>query len=229
MRNDGRLSHGSGCRGVLLLGVWLLLLAGCGGGYSPAPEAHDLAYYKALEQAVFDETNRLRVIPSAYVEALEERRRQFRGKVYYRPGDPAGILTNEGRVAVDEAMSVLRRQSPLRSLNWSEELAALARAHVADTGRRGLTGHRSSAGASFVQRVATLDNHASLSVGAENISYGMDSGRDVVLQLVVDDGVASRGHRENLLRQRLRYSGVGCGYHRQYGSMCVVIYAYDKG
>lgn len=219
-------------RNVYTLSVpWLaaLLLSGCGGGSIPARQQYDAAYYRALEQAVFSESNRLRSAPADYTEVLLERRQQFRGKVYYRAGDPVGILTDEGITALDEALGVVQGQAPLPPLQWSEALAALARAHVADTGPRGLVGHDSSRGQGFSQRLKLLEGHASLGPSAENISYGMASGRDVVLQLLVDDGVPSRGHRDNLLRQGMRYSGVGCGYHRRYTAMCVVIYARGKG
>jgi hypothetical protein len=60
---------------------------------------------------------------------------------------------------------------------------------------------------------------------AENISYGSDTPRDVVISLLVDDGVPSRGHRTNILAAGSRFAGVGCGRHTQYGTMCVIDYA----
>ncbi len=57
---------------------------------------------------------------------------------------------------------------------------------------------------------------------AEAISYGYQSPQDVVRQLIVDDGVPGRGHRQVLFDASLRFAGVGCGPHRLYGAMCVI-------
>ena len=60
---------------------------------------------------------------------------------------------------------------------------------------------------------------------AENIAYGDNPAREVVVQLLVDDGVADRGHRDNLLDPRWGAGGVACGPHKEYGQMCVMDYA----
>ena len=225
MRSYNEVScHQSFYRYIAALCV-VLGLSACGGA-SPIRDSHSDVQYAALERRVFEETNALRSAPADFATILKGQRQRFSGKIYYRENNPVGIITMEGVKAIDEATAVLDTQQPVPSLLWSDELAALAREHVVDTGQKGMTGHDSSSGKNFSQRVASLNNHPALSLGAENISYGFDSGRGVVLQLVVDDGVPSRGHRSNILMDKLRYSGVGCGYHRKYTVMCVVIYAF---
>lgn len=49
----------------------------------------------------------------------------------------------------------------------------------------------------------------------ENISYGMKSGIDVVMQLVVDDGVSNRGHRLNIFNPNYFVCGIGASAHSQ--------------
>ena len=56
----------------------------------------------------------------------------------------------------------------------------------------------------------------------ENISYGDDNARNIVIQLLVDDGVPSRGHRKNILNFKFDEVGVSVGKHSGYGSMCVI-------
>jgi uncharacterized protein YkwD len=167
---------------------------------------------------VVAEINRLRADPAGYTEELRAYRKLFRGRVV-ADGNPGGTLTREGVKAVDEAIRALERQPALPPLQGSRVLAAAAQDHVDDQGPRGLVGHQSASGATPSQRVVARGGGPYIS---ETISYGSTSARAVVRQLVVDDGVADRGHRKALLAIDLRYAGAGCGPHAGYTAMCVV-------
>lgn len=210
---------------ILAAAVIVLTVTGCTGSVAPGEGEEKQGGYSALERAVLVETNRLRKDPVAYTSILESMARRMKGNVYYQEGSSVGIITNEGKSAVTEAVGVMKGQSPLSTLAWSEELAKLAREHVKDTGGKGLLGHESSRGSSFSDRVGSVADRLRFDYTAENISYGLDNGREVVAQLFIDDGVPGRGHRKNMLTKKLKYAGVGCGYHRQYRTMCVIIYA----
>jgi uncharacterized protein YkwD len=47
----------------------------------------------------------------------------------------------------------------------------------------------------------------------------------VVIQLLVDDGVPDRGHRDNILVPDWGAAGVACGPHLRYQQVCVMDYA----
>lgn len=51
------------------------------------------------------------------------------------------------------------------------------------------------------------------------------SARNVVKQLVVDDGVASRGHRANIFNDGFLIVGLAFGDHPVYRSVCVQDFA----
>lgn len=204
--------------------LMLMMFAGCGNSNPVKPsESHD--QYERLAREVFVETNKLRTDPDAYRKILEEITHRMSGNVYQPLDSKVGIETNEGASAVYEAADVVRKQKALRTLKWSAELAVLARAHVVDTGAKGLVSHESSTGSTFSERVESVIGRDKFSTVAENLSYGYSNGRDVVSQLFVDDGVPGRGHRDNLLKKELSHTGVACGYHSEYGHMCVAIYA----
>ncbi|HTF81866.1 MAG TPA: CAP domain-containing protein [Cytophagales bacterium] len=57
---------------------------------------------------------------------------------------------------------------------------------------------------------------------AECCSYGMDKGRDIALQLLIDEKVASLGHRKICLDPSYSKIGVGFASHIKWGVCCVL-------
>ncbi|GAA0769232.1 CAP domain-containing protein [Ideonella azotifigens] len=107
-----------------------------------------------------------------------------------------------------DALSRVMEQ-PVKPLVLSNCLSNAAQGHVAEQGPEGATGHYSANGASPSDR-ATRHLSGTAYCG-ENISYGMPTPRDVVIQFVVDDGVPTRGHRENLFKDDYKSVGFGFG------------------
>ena len=60
---------------------------------------------------------------------------------------------------------------------------------------------------------------------AENIAYGAKTARQIVVYLLIDDGVRDRGHRKNMLNPGFRMVGVATGTHPEYGIMSVMNFA----
>lgn len=60
---------------------------------------------------------------------------------------------------------------------------------------------------------------------AENIGYGPNNARSMVMQLIIDDGVPGRGHRANTFGTAFGTAGVACGPHPRFESMCVIDFA----
>lgn len=172
-----------------------------------------------LEAGVLEQINFAREHPQDYAEQLRAYRDRFDGRVLYRPGDDAGVLTQEGPRAVDEAIEFLKRQAPLPPLSEGDVLAMAARDLAAMQDRDGSVGHTPRDGSSPGQRVKRRGGD--IYVG-ESISYGFDAADDVVMQMIVDDGVPMRGHRALLFAKTYRFAGVGCGAHPQFRFMCVV-------
>ncbi|MFQ5549848.1 MAG: CAP domain-containing protein [Gemmatimonadales bacterium] len=177
----------------------------------------------SLERGVLAETNLARTNPNAYADILERRLAWFDGSVIRRPGASVGIRTNEGPQAVREAIAFLRRQPPLLPLEWSHGLWRAARDHAEDQGPTGQTGHDGTDGSRMDERMSRYGRWQS--TAAENIDYGSDDPRDIVVNLIIDDGVTGRGHRRNIFNEDLRVAGVGCGPHQRYRAMCVIDYA----
>jgi uncharacterized protein YkwD len=172
-----------------------------------------------LEDQVLDRINYVRQDPGGYAERLRQLRPRFVGKTLYLPGRERGLVTREGVDALNEAIAFLETQTPLPPLSRGQLLDLAARDHAVVQGALGTRGHYSPDGASPGDRVARRGGGRLV---GEDISYGYADADDVVRQLVVDDGVVDRGHRELLFNRELRYAGIGCGSHSRYGHMCVI-------
>jgi uncharacterized protein YkwD len=176
-----------------------------------------------LAKQVLVEINLARTDPHAYAGFLREFRKLIRGKSFLLPGTSTLVYTDEGVAAVDEAIHSLEKQKPLSPLVWSSGLADAAAELVIDGGATGDIGHTGRRSGGMKERI---ERHGVWSGRiAENISYGYDDARLVVMQLLVDDGVPDRGHRKNLFDNSFGTAGVACGSHRGYDSMCVIDFA----
>lgn len=184
----------------------------------------DPAAYRALEAEILRETNLFRRDPRGYAKKLLALRPSYQGRRIVRgPTEPV-ILTIEGVAALDEAIEVLR-SAPRRlpRLARSQGLERAARAHADDLARSGLLGHSGSDGSSPAARVSRIGSWDGLV--AENISFGPTDAEEIVIGLIVDDGVPDRGHRDVLLTHELFFAGVACGPHPTYKITCVMDYA----
>jgi len=169
------------------------------------------------------EINLARKNPKGYADFLREFRRQFRGSSYLLPGTQTMVGTNEGVRAVDEAIRFLSRQKPLPPLAWSEGLSAAAAELAEEEGVSGAVGHFGRANSGPKERI---ERHGKWegSIG-ENITYGPDEARQVVMNLIIDDGVQDRGHRKNIFSRVYGKAGAACGPHPSFGTICVIDFA----
>jgi uncharacterized protein YkwD len=200
---------------------------------SPGPAAGPTARSvpvccSALERGILDELNRARTDPARFATELEARLPHYRGNIYRRPGTEVGVRTVEGASAVREAVRVLRATKPLPPLRFSRGMSAGAADHVREQGPRGGTGHTGRDRSTPAARVNRYGRW--FGVISENIQYGLAANaHDVIADLLIDDGVPDRGHRQNAFDPNVRVAGVACGPHATYGQMCVIVHAADYG
>jgi uncharacterized protein YkwD len=198
------------CIGTLALFCVMLIASGA-------------AAQDGMARQMLAETNLARTAPQSYAGHLRELRRQYQGKSYWLPGSAALVLTSEGVVALDEAVRFLERQAPLPALSWSEGLALAAADLVKDQGQGSETGHTGRQSGDMGERI---ERHGTwVKQIAENIGYGPDTARLMVMQLIIDDGVPGRGHRKNIFTPGFKVAGAACGPHASFRTMCVMEFA----
>ncbi|MBE9060487.1 CAP domain-containing protein [cf. Phormidesmis sp. LEGE 11477] len=177
----------------------------------------------SIEESIVAEHSRVRQNPQSYIPILEDYLASMdaQGNIPGGCGHNCTLLTHEGRPAVEEAIDFLRSQSPAGPVSKSSQVASVAKAHATDQ-VHGATGHNGSDGSSFFDR---LNSFGIQSSGAgENIAYGPTTARDVIMSLIVDDGVPGRGHRTNIFADDWTVAGAGCGPHATFRTVCVINY-----
>ena len=189
---------------------WIALTAAS----APALEAR-----QSLEAGVLARINYARQHPRDYARQLRAYRLYIHDGILFLPGDESGVYTREGTRAVDEAIDFLENQPALPALTEGQLLSLAARDHADEQGERGSEGHVSRDGAGPGDRVKRRGGDSFV---AESISYGFADADAVVRQLIIDDGVPSRGHRNLLFTGDFRFAGVGCAEHRRLHYLCVV-------
>jgi uncharacterized protein YkwD len=175
-----------------------------------------------LARAVIQQMNRVRTDPQGYAAFLETCRPFYKDRLLELPGQVA-IRTQEGVGALDEAIRVLRRTSPVAALDESAALKSSAALLAGEQAQTGGVGHFGRDGSTPFTRMARYGTW--LDEAAENVDYGSRSAERIVADLVVDDGESGRGHRRNILNEDFHVAGAGIGRHPRYGTVCVIDFA----
>lgn len=111
--------------------------------------------------------------------------------------------------------SQLLSMSSLRAMTYNSEMYQLAKCFSNETARSGKIGH---------DRVNCPSGYS-----GECCSYGYSSGRRIILQLLIDDGVSSLGHREICLSPYYNSLGASINSHKTYSNCCVLDFTGRSG
>lgn len=198
---------------------------------TPQPEVpkplpgYPLPELSPLVEEIVQELNTVRANPAWYAYTVLQPRLKYFDGVYYRePGRPA-LVTKEGAYAVRECIRALMSTAPTNRLKVERGLCYSAQWLANDQARTGRIGHDGSDGSSPVERMGRYGQWGG--AVAENCAYGRKIAREIVVQLLVDDGVLNRGHRMNIMRTDFRKVGIGFndkGY-APYGAVCIMDFA----
>ena len=169
-----------------------------------------------IKKEVIIETNRIRRNPKWYIPLLEKYLENFDGNVLTIPEKEECIETQEGPSAYKEAIEFLKNQKPVSELEYDEEISNISLDYAKTINNNG---ELESDNAIENRLAKYLDWDYAVS---ESIDYGGTSGKEVIVNLLVDDGVKLRTHRENIFNQNFLYFGVAVVPNEEY-EFCTVI------
>ena len=162
------------------------------------------SYVGHFDDQLFKYQNQIRTDPQSFIPVLQDRLRDFDGLMLRRDGHRPR-LTKEGAPALQEAINFLKNQKPLPALVWDKNLARAAIDHTKDSLKHNIIGHIGSDGSTTATRIQRYTRSPALY--AENIDYGMKNAKEVVISMLVDDGVSKRGHRKNMFNPKFKKVG----------------------
>jgi uncharacterized protein YkwD len=171
--------------------------------------------------AIIHEMNLARQNPALYATLLEQTHQNYSGGVCVLPGN-VRMRTHEGVRALDDAIRFLHHAKPQPPLALSPGLCLAAADHCREQAG-GATGHYGSHGGNPGNRISRYG--VVRQSWAENIAYGRHTAREIVLALIVDDGVRGRGHRKNIFNPTYNAAGAAYGPHARFGSVCSIDFA----
>lgn len=209
------------CLGVF----WLFLLASVASytqaALSPIQDRHPqcAAAINKQQQEMLAELNLARTQPISYARIVADKFADLGADGLYRNSGKLYKI-QEGRAVVEETLAFLKQVKPARPLSLSRCLSLSALGHVQDQSKTGAVGHQGKDGSQATDRAQKFLAGA-LPYCGENISYGPQEVRDIVIQLLIDDGVSGRGHRRNVFDPRYQTIGLASGVHKVYGHMSV--------
>lgn len=176
----------------------------------------------ALEIAIVEEINLARENPQTYIAYLEEYRKFMSDKILSLPNKQK-LITNEGTVAVDDAISDLKNRSKIAPFELSNGLIKVARQQMSDLQENVALKHFGKDGSDLEMRLMKI-GFAGNAV-SENITYRAETAREVVLNMIIDDGVKSRSHRKNVFNSNFKLFGIACGTASNQKIACVAEFA----
>ena len=178
--------------------------------------------YEQIEKNIFNCHNDIRLNPFSYISKLKDLIPYFSDKIYKHPLEDA-ITTHEGIEVIEDATQYLKSLKPVHVLHYSEEISKACRDHLADIGPKGLTDHIGSDGSNITDRI---ENYCEWDgIVAENLDFGFKEAENIVMNMIMDDGVKERCQRKNIFSREFNYIGIGVGPHKIFGIGVVVGYA----
>lgn len=169
-----------------------------------ANTAADSTYLTAEEKEIIYYTNLVRLDPKLFGNTFV--------KHYI---DSTGKASNFTK----SLLKTLEKTKPMGVLTPSKKLHETAKSHATEFGKKGTTGH-----GSLKKRFAKYQEECGCII-AENCYYGKSNALNIVIELLIDEGIANLSHRNNILNRELTRTGLFIAPHKTFTRNCVIDYS----
>lgn len=167
-----------------------------------ANTAKDINYISDIERDAVKYINLARLYPKQFARLEVE---NYFGTERYGPYVKNSMYRKS-------LIQELQKMAPLKAYVFDKELYDDARCFAAEQSKNGETGH--------------ARKKCPKNAYAECCSYGMNTGRDIAMQWLIDDKVASLGHRKNCLNARFTRIGLSYNSHKVWNHCAVAEFIY---
>ena len=180
--------------------------------------------FNLIQTSLYKELNKLRQDPKSYIPLIKAQMETIKkNNILKKKDSNLQIQTLEGKAAYNEAILFLENQEPVNPLTKEIKLSYAAQDLAKDIGERGIVSHQDKEGnyvSERIEKYCEWDYCANevIEVSSRNV-------KDILISLLVDDGVRDRPDRRALFQNIYNYVGIYCGQHNEYEIVTVLVFA----
>ena len=180
--------------------------------------------FNSIQLSLYKELNKLRQDPKSYIPLIKEQMKLIKkNNILQKKDSNLRIQLIEGKEAYEEAIYFLEQQEPVSVLKKEIKLSYAAQDLVKDIGERGVITHKDKEGlfaSERIEKYCEWDYCAN-----EVIEVSSKNAQDILISLIVDDGMRHRPDRKALFQHIYNYVGISCGPHAEYEIVTVFVFA----
>jgi len=173
----------------------------------------------SIEIQLLKEHNKIRNSPSIYISILKEAKKLFRKNNVLHFYNEMPFRTIEGSETINEAINFLSNQKPLKNFILSSELIKSCKDVSNELGKNGIVNHSKNL-PQYIEKYCEWGGML-----CENLDFGTKQAQNIMIKLLLCDGIKQRFQRLNIFKPELKYIGISQNSHIKYGICTVIHYA----
>jgi uncharacterized protein YkwD len=180
--------------------------------------------FNLIQTTLYKELNKLRQDPKSYIPLIKAQMETIKkNNVLKKKDSNLQIQTLEGKAAYENAISFLQAQKEVNPLTKEIKLSYAAQDLAKDIGERGVVTHQDKYGhyvSERIEKYCEWDYCANevIEVSSKNVT-------DILISLLVDDGIRDKLNRRALFQNVYNYVGIACEPHIEYDIVTVLVFA----
>ena len=173
-----------------------------------------------LPSLIISEINKVRQNPSSYIPLIKKQKDLIKGEILYRTNETPIQLT-EGIKSFENAIEYLKKKKKVLKLEENKNLNLAALDLVNDIGPKGLFSHEDSNGNNLndrIEKYCEWENCCN-----EIIQFSTNKPEEIIIDIIVDDGIENKLNRESLFNDNYKFIGCGINEHKDFGFVIAII------